>query len=178
MRGRSLSFAWQLPVNESSARVGSFGKCFVILIGLTFCHAGHSAGLDRHSSFPRIMGMNIGGPSYDEDSGQQEQFARHDIVILGFYPGWQADGRARPEISGVVRNIKRLNPDIAVGQYTILQESQDAKSHPNRDKAEKLTQEAAAGRQPRPTGSMDRELLSVGYQCLCLDVSRQEWEAI
>ena len=72
-------------------------------------------------TFPRLMGMNIGKKHCDNPEYQQ-QLARLDLVILGFYRGWRpGDGMAQ-----VVRNLKHLSGGkVVVGQYTILNESYD-----------------------------------------------------
>jgi hypothetical protein len=79
--------------------------------------------VSAHEGFPRLMGMNIGEKHYD-DPAYQKQLARLDIVILGFYRGW-GDGRSEEPIRDVVRNLKRLNPALLVGQYTLLNEAID-----------------------------------------------------
>jgi hypothetical protein len=72
-------------------------------------------------SFPRLMGMNIGAKNYD-DPNYQRQLARLDLVILGFYKGWQPGYG----IDQVVRNLKELSgAKIIIGQYTLLNESVD-----------------------------------------------------
>jgi hypothetical protein len=73
--------------------------------------------------FPRLLGMNIGRKHYD-DPRYQAQLARLDIAILGFFPGWNPHGEADP-IGAVLRNLRRLNPAIKLGQYTILNEAYD-----------------------------------------------------
>jgi hypothetical protein len=73
--------------------------------------------------FPRLLGMNIGKKHYD-DPAYQAQLAKLDIVILGFFPGWNPRNESDP-IGSVLRNLKRLNPAIKIGQYTILNEAYD-----------------------------------------------------
>lgn len=71
--------------------------------------------------FPRLLGMNIGEKHY-HDPTYQEELARLDIVVLGFYRGWGS----RPEATRqVVLNLKRRNPNILVGQYSVLNELRD-----------------------------------------------------
>ncbi|MEN3292870.1 MAG: hypothetical protein V7642_2123 [Burkholderiales bacterium] len=90
-----------------------------------------------HEEFPRLMGMNIGEKHYD-DPAYQKQLARLDIVILGFYRGW-GDGRSEEPIRDVVRKLKRLNPALLVGQYTLLNEaSGDSADTAENDKQLKL----------------------------------------
>lgn len=82
--------------------------------------AWHGAAFADHG-FPRLLGMNIGDKHYD-DAVYQAQLARMDIVILGFYRGWGEGGSTEP-VRDVVRSLKRRNPQLLVGQYTILNEA-------------------------------------------------------
>ena len=68
-----------------------------------------------------LMGMNIGAKNYDDPAYQQE-LAKLDIVVLGFYPGWRGD-RNGEVIRGAVQGIKAHNPRVLVGQYTVLSEA-------------------------------------------------------
>jgi len=79
--------------------------------------------------FPRLLGMNIGKKIYDNPA-YQARLARLDVVILGFPPDWDASHPADP-MTAVVGNLKRLNPLIKVGQYTILNEAYDHRSFPS-----------------------------------------------
>jgi hypothetical protein len=81
--------------------------------------------------FPRLLGMNIGKKIYD-DPAYQARLARLDVVILGFPPDWDQTHPAMP-ISRVLANLKRMNPAIKIGQYTILNETYDhrASLHPD-----------------------------------------------
>ena len=87
------------------------------------------------------MGMNIGAKNY-QDAAYQKDLARMDVVILGFYRGWQPEGYAPTStlaIRKVVKAIKALNPKILVGQYSILSEAyDDPGSAADRDKRDKL----------------------------------------
>ncbi len=73
--------------------------------------------------FPRLLGMNIGRKIYDNPQ-YQAQLARLDIAILGFTPDWNPQHEADP-IGAVLRNLRRMNPAIRLGQYTIINESYD-----------------------------------------------------
>src|ERR1044072_7061620 len=73
--------------------------------------------------FPPLFGMNIRRKSYD-DPAYQTQLAKLDMVILGFTKGWNPRHETDP-IGNVLRNLKRLNPRIKIGQYTILNETYD-----------------------------------------------------
>ena len=79
------------------------------------------------ATFPRLMGMNIGAKNYD-DPRYLKELSRLDVVILGFYKGWQPAGyAASPALAmrRVARELKTRNPDILIGQYTILGEAYD-----------------------------------------------------
>jgi len=67
------------------------------------------------------MGMNIGAKNYN-DSAYQKELSRMNIVILGFYRGWNPNKSENP-IQKVVANLKSLNPSLKIGQYTVLNES-------------------------------------------------------
>ena len=72
--------------------------------------------------------MNIGAKNYDNASYQRD-LARLDVVILGFYRGWNPGGgyaaNSPLAIQKVVQTIKAINPKILVGNYTILNEAPD-----------------------------------------------------
>lgn len=91
-------------------------------------------------TFPRLMGMNIGAKNYQEERYLQDM-ARMDIVILGFYKGWQPPGYADSSsmaMRRVVRDLKSRNPAILVGQYTLLSEAYDDPNDAAADLREKL----------------------------------------
>jgi len=78
------------------------------------------------ASFPRLLGMNIGKKNY-ESAAYQVAMAKLDVVILGFYRGWQNGYAATSTLAmrKVVRALKAINPKILVGQYTILNQALD-----------------------------------------------------
>lgn len=88
------------------------------------------------------MGMNIGTKNY-EDADYQRDLSRLDVVILGFYRGWQPPGyaaNATLAMRKAVRAIKARNPAILVGQYTVLNEAyDDPNDAATADLREKLT---------------------------------------
>lgn len=93
------------------------------------------------TSFPRIMGMNIGAKNYD-DPKYLDALSRPGVVILGFYPGWRGkDGKS--SIEAVVQAIKQRNPATLIGQYTILSETQDSidRTSADTDRGKKLDRE-------------------------------------
>ena len=113
--------------------------CILIAIFALKAHGQVSVGLNKPSfdlPFPRLMGMNIGAKNYD-DRNYQQQLARLNLVILGFYKGWKpAYG-----IEQVVHNLKQLSGGkILVGQYTVLNECQDNPKSSSRDVQSKLHQ--------------------------------------
>ena len=87
------------------------------------------------------MGMNIGAKNY-QDADYQKDLARMDVVLLGFYRGWQPDGYASSAtlaMRKVVKAIKARNPKILVGQYTMLNVAfDDPDDAADRDKRDKL----------------------------------------
>jgi len=84
-------------------------------------------------TFPKLAGMNIGAKNYDEKYYQQD-LAKLDLIILGFYREWHANQGNEP-IRQVIKDIKLQNPDIKVGQYTVLNEAYDDPDNlPNLDK--------------------------------------------
>jgi len=89
--------------------------------------------------FPRLMGMNIGAKNYD-DTTYVEQLAKPDVVILGFYNTWKNRGLS---IRDAVRRIKQRNPNVLIGQYTILPETYDPadKRYADKDKGNKIDKE-------------------------------------
>lgn len=115
--------------------------CYVFLELLaSACCAARADGPVLKQTFPRLIGMNIGAKNY-HDQRYQDEMSRLDIVILGFYPGWEP----QPGVSvrDTVRSIKKRNPRILVGQYTILDEAYDdlGKSLADKDKYFKLHEE-------------------------------------
>lgn len=79
------------------------------------------------ATFPRLMGMNIGAKNYDE-AAYQKELARLDVVILGFHRGWNPPGYAAHPAAAMrkaVQAIKSRNPNVRVGQYTVLNEAYD-----------------------------------------------------
>lgn len=104
----------------TSSRTHRFRKfaCISTLLGLV------ASGFAAHApEYPRLLGMNIGKKNYD-DPAYQAQLAKLDVVILGFTAGWNPRKQTDP-IGHVLRDLKRLNPRLKIGQYTILNETYD-----------------------------------------------------
>ncbi|MEK8088518.1 putative glycoside hydrolase [Thermithiobacillus plumbiphilus] len=89
--------------------------------------------------------MNIGEKNYD-DPNYQKALSRLDVAILGFYPGWRSSYSygGYTGIQAAVKAIKDRNPNILLGQYTILNEAplaSNSKYSADADKARKLDNE-------------------------------------
>jgi hypothetical protein len=119
-----------------------------------------AAGAAQAQEFPRLMGMNIGAKHYD-DALYQEQLARLDVAILGFYRGWNPQRYAAGPAAAmrkVAQAIEAKNPKILLGQYTVLNEAyddpRDAATLDLRDKlhASRWWLHDAAGRKVQWTG--------------------------
>lgn len=103
----------------------SFLICASVTVGIWSQVA--AGGGAATATFPRLIGMNIGVKNY-QDASYQKDLSRLDVVILGFYKGWNPSGyapNATLAIQKAVRAIKAQNPRILVGQYTILNEAYD-----------------------------------------------------
>lgn len=116
----------------------------------------HSAG------YPKIMGMNIGNANYYDDPDYRKKLAKNDAVVLNFWPNWKDYKYGPNAIRNMVIDIKQQNPRILIGQYTIINESQDLTSNDlsNMDRAYKLEKENwwlrdAAGRKLQWTNSFN-----------------------
>src|SRR6476660_7650117 len=79
---------------------------------------GASAQHVSDGNYPRLLGAFIGSKNYDNPA-YQEQIARFDVVILGFYPGWRGD-RDGSLMRRAVQQLKQRNPGLKVAQYTVL----------------------------------------------------------
>src|SRR6476620_4192420 len=69
--------------------------------------------------FPRLGGMLISSPQTYDEPAYQQQIARLDLAILGMYNRWTGAGSSP---SAAVNAIKALNPNILLGNYTIMTE--------------------------------------------------------
>jgi hypothetical protein len=134
-------------VSESALRLEKQGprygfKAFLLCALLALGTESRVASGDvATTTFPRLMGINIGAKNY-QDAGYQKELARMDVVILGFYRGWQPAGYAPTAtlaMQKVVKALKERNPKILVGQYTILNEAyDDPYNAADKDKRDKL----------------------------------------
>lgn len=92
-------------------------------------------------AYPKLMGMNIGKKDY-YDPLYRNNLSKVDVVILGFYPGWERN-KNKISIREAVDAIKKLNPNISIGQYTMLNEAPDPNDikSASRDIGQKVEQE-------------------------------------
>lgn len=81
--------------------------------------AGEAVERAASAPFPRLGGMLIGNPHDYHRRAYQRQIAKLDVAVLGMYEGWSEGGKTPAQ---VVRQIKALNPDIRLGNYTIMTE--------------------------------------------------------
>ncbi len=73
--------------------------------------------------FPRLAGVNIGGPHNYDDPAYQAKLAKLDFAVINYWPGW--DKTRDMTLEQVVRNIKALNPDTKIFLYQISMEGDD-----------------------------------------------------
>jgi hypothetical protein len=138
--GAARRLALRQPNAGRSFRSRRWARCLVAAALVLFT-VGCWAGGDPTGGFPRIFGMNIGGPIFYADPVKQKALSRHAVVILGFYDGWEADQKRKHRMAEVVKAIKKHNPRILVGQYSILPESQDQNFRAARARALKIDRE-------------------------------------
>lgn len=74
-------------------------------------------------SFPRLAGVNIGGPHNYDDPAYQAKLAKLDFAVINYWPGW--DNSRDMTMEQVVRNIKALNPDTKIFLYQMSMEGDD-----------------------------------------------------
>lgn len=72
-------------------------------------------------AYPLLAGMLIGDPHNYQDTTYQQQIAKLDLAILGIYDGWSGNGSGVTP-SQAVSAIKAYNPNILLGNYTIMTE--------------------------------------------------------
>ena len=65
--------------------------------------------------FPRIAGIDIGGPFDYNDASYQAELAKQSVMILNYYPGLAPGGES---MQSVVAAIKAINPNALVFLYT------------------------------------------------------------
>jgi hypothetical protein len=115
-------------------RVLFFLGCFV-LSGISVAYSATS--LD---DYPRICNLNIGAPTIYDRPDVISNLSKADMVLMGFYRTWESDNK-RPlgAMRSTIKKIKLINPNILVGQYTILNEAPPITDKgPDSDKSAKI----------------------------------------
>lgn len=77
------------------------------------------AGNPTEAAYPRLGGMLIGDPHNYHQQAYQQQIAKLDMAILSMYNTWQLGGKSPAQ---AVSEIKSYNPNILLGNYTIMTE--------------------------------------------------------
>ena len=65
--------------------------------------------------FPRIGGIQVGGPFDYNDATYQALLAKQSVTVLEYWPGFTAGGES---MDSIVQSIKSLNPNALVFLYT------------------------------------------------------------
>lgn len=91
--------------------------------------------------YPKIMAMNIGNSINYPDLKYQSEMSKADALVLAFWPKWGEYKYGPSAVNNLLSNIKKLNPNILIGQYTNLNESTDIEDTANIDKANKINLE-------------------------------------
>jgi hypothetical protein len=87
-------------------------------------------------TFPKLAAYMIGSPQGYDNASYQAQVAKYDLLITSFYRGWVKNGKSPRQ---AVREIKALNPNILVANYTLLEsQSSDSNNTAARDIYDKL----------------------------------------
>lgn len=84
-------------------------------------------------SFPRIMGMNIGGGNYASPT-YQAKLAKCDVIVLTFVP------ESSLNVGNAVKAIKDINPNTLILQYEIFEDAPTVAGQ-NTDSFNKVTAE-------------------------------------
>ena len=105
-------------------------------------------------TFPRIGAYEIAGANRNVDPNYRETLAKHDIVIMGMWRGWNGVDAASGgtlSLRDVVVDIKRRaaaqgNNGLLLGKYTIYNESASSRQNmAQRDRFDKLSSEDGPG---------------------------------
>jgi hypothetical protein len=94
----------------------------LIAMGAALLTSEAALGNDIHG-YPRLAGVNMGGPHNYDDPAYQAKLAKLDMSVLNMWPGWETTRSMT--MDQVVRNIKALNPKSKVFLYHISMEVAD-----------------------------------------------------
>ena len=89
----------------------------------------------KESGFPKLFAMAFMEQGINR-LDIQERLSKYDIVVLGFRPKWEQTTHS--SIRSVVKSIKKLNPNIILGNYSILSEACVEYKDVTRERTEKL----------------------------------------
>lgn len=89
-------------------------------------------------SFPRLFAMAFMEQGINRPE-IQAQIAKYQMAVLGFRPKWAETTHF--QIRDVVKAIKRINPEILLGNYSILSEACVEYRDVTRERTEKLNME-------------------------------------
>src|SRR5688572_4207199 len=94
----------------------------LIAMGAALLTSGAALANDIHG-YPRLAGVNMGGPHNYDDPAYQAKLAKLDMSVLNMWPGWEKSRDMT--MDQVVRNIKAINPKSKVFLYHISMEVSD-----------------------------------------------------
>jgi hypothetical protein len=98
-------------------------KHYLAMAGLlAICFGSIDAAVAEGPDFPRLAGVLIGNPKNYEDPTYQAQIARLQVALINAGPGWKGWSGAGSNLEKVVAQLKAVNPEIRVFQYTILEQ--------------------------------------------------------
>lgn len=114
----------------------------LIVLGHVLTLSGPVAAATLSNDYPRICNLNIGAPTVYDRTDVIAKLAKGDMTLIGFYRTWEADNKRQPgAMRSTVKKIKLKNPNLFIGQYTILNEAPPIKDlGPDKDKSEKIEQ--------------------------------------
>lgn len=95
--------------------------------------------LAKDARFPRLFAMAFMEQGINRPE-VQTQLAKFNIVVLGFRPKWAMTTHV--PVRNVVQSIKKLNPNILLGNYSILSEACIEYKDVTKERTEKLDKEA------------------------------------
>jgi hypothetical protein len=93
----------------------SFRHVLAALTAVAALTASASAFAFTPPPFPRLGGVQYGGPFDYNDSTYQSEMAKESILLLNYWPAMTAGGES---MSTVVSQLKAINPNLLVFLYT------------------------------------------------------------
>lgn len=93
----------------------SFRQVLAALAAAAALTASASAFAFTPPPFPRIGGIQVGGPFNYNDPSYQAALAKQSVMVLEYWPGMAPGGES---MDSIVQSIKSLNPNALVFLYT------------------------------------------------------------